>query len=73
MQAVIGWMWPHLRSMGGGLLLCRVVRQYVLHDVDLREMADGLLMTGAEADAEVRPREGGVDHGVWTRPAAGPR
>ena len=49
-QAVIGWIWPHLRSMEGGLLLCRVVRQYVLHDVDLRALTDGLPMTSAEVD-----------------------
>ena len=39
--------------MEGGLLLCRVVRQYVLHDVDLRELNEGLHMTAAEADAGV--------------------
>ena len=50
-QAVIGWLWPHLRTMEGGLLLCRVIRQYVLHDIDLRELSEGLYMTAEEADA----------------------
>ena len=51
-------------SMEGGLLLCRVVRQYVLHDVDLREMADGLPMTSAEVDTDVRLRGRGVGSDV---------
>ena len=32
-QAVIEWLWHALRTLDGGLLLCRVIRQYVLHDL----------------------------------------
>ena len=51
---VIGWMWPHLCSMESGLLLCRIVRQYVLHDVGLRALARRLPMTSAKVDNDVR-------------------
>ena len=63
-QAVSGWLWPHLRTLQGGVLLCRVVRQYVLHDVDLREQAGGLHTTTAEAEVEIEPQERDGDRGV---------
>ena len=63
-QAVIGWLWPHLRTLEGGELLCRVVRQYVLHDMDLRVLAGGLHMTAAETDMAIESQMQEGNRGV---------
>ena len=53
-------------SMEGGLLLCRVVRQYVLHDMDLRGLAGGLHMTAAEAEVAMESQVQGGNRGAPT-------
>ena len=51
-QAIIKWLWCDLRTLNGGLLLCRIVRHYVLHDIEWAGLEDRLAMRSSEAAGE---------------------
>ena len=53
-QAVVEWLWHDLRTLEGGLLLSRIVQQYVLHDLlgDMQGLEDRLPMLPSETEGE---------------------